>query len=173
MLDQRYELRHLNDDLALEIRRLMVAELHWSLQHGKLYYSKHFTVLGRKQYPLLLEKALIAGNPDTLEESLNVAGYFKQGTPRNAAQIFSWDEFNKYYMRALCLLAQILQECDLLVVRGRHSTNPKPESDRLVGTTKGPLRFLTALRQIPKVNPFGANSGLTSMIRKRKLTKTG
>lgn len=161
MLDKRYELRHLNGELAPELRRLMLAELDWSVKNGKIYPSKHFTEAGHKEYPLLLAKALAEGNPDTLEESLNVPGYLQPGSGRSATQTFAWDEFNKYYMRALCHLAQTLHECRLLVARGRHSDNPKPESNRLLGKEKDPVRFLAGLRQVQKLNPFGANSGLT------------
>jgi len=139
----------------------MIAELYWAVEHGKFYYSKHFSAAGSKEYPLLLQNAFAIGNPDTLEQSLNVPGYFQENSPRNAAQTFAWDEFNKYYMRALCLLAQNLAGSELVVVRGRHSGNPKPESNRLLGAKKNPARFLSGLRGIPKVNPFGANSGLT------------
>lgn len=161
MLDQRYELRHLNDALAPEIRRLMVAELHWSLEQNNLYYSKHFAEPGYKEYPRLLENALWTGNPDTLEESLNVPGYFQTGTPKNAAQTFAWDEFNKYYMRAMCQVALLVPGCVLLVARGRYSSNPKPQSNLLIGRQKNPAKFLAGLRGVPRVNPFGANSGLT------------
>jgi hypothetical protein len=172
MLEQQYELRHLNDELGPEIRRLMIAELHWAVEHGRFYYSKHFTAPGREKYPLLLQQALAGGTPDTLKESLNVPGYFQAGSRKNAAQTFAWDEFNKYYMRALCLLAQ-LPGYDLVVVRGRHSDHPKPESNRLLGTKKDPVRFLSALRDVPKVNPFGANSGLTLELRKTPGYKSG
>lgn len=165
MLNQRYELRHLSDEFAPGLRRLMIAELQWSIERNKIYRSKHFTQLGLKEYPLLLEQALLAGNPDSLEESLNVTAYFLPGTPKNAPQIFAWDEFNKYYMRALCRLAQTLPGSRLVVVRGRHSSNPKPESNRLLGTEKNPLKFIAGLREVPKVNPFGANSGLTLELR--------
>lgn len=165
MLNHKYQLRHLNDALAPKIRRLMLEELDWSLEPGKLYHSKHFSGAGQKEYPLLLEKALRSGNPDTLEESLNIEEYFQPDTPKNAAQTFAWDEFNKYYMRALCRLAQAIAGSRLVIVRGRQSNNPKPESDRLLETEKNPLKFLAGLREVPRVNPFGANSGLTLELR--------
>jgi len=167
MLNQWCELRHLNGQLAPDIRRLMIAELYWAVEHDKLYYSKHFTAAGKKEYSLLLQNAFASGNPDTLEESLNVPGHFQPDSPKNSVQTFAWDEFNKFYMRALCLLAQSHPGYDLLVVRGRHSDNPKPESNRLLGAKKDPGQFLNALRGVPRVNPFGANSGLTLELRER------
>ncbi|HEY6350419.1 MAG TPA: hypothetical protein VI636_13515 [Candidatus Angelobacter sp.] len=166
MLKLRYELRHLNDELVDDVRRLMIEELYWAVEHNKLYYSKHFARSGHKEYPLLLQKEFATGNPDTLEESLNVPGYFQAGSPRNAVQTFAWDEFNKYYMRALCLLAQVGAGYEVVVARGRHSDHPKPESSKRIGAKKDPTRFLSGLREVPRVNPFGANSGLTLELRK-------
>src|SRR5690349_12497893 len=113
MLEQRYNLHHLVDNFALDVRRHMLEELYWSIQHEKVYFSKYFSRSGEKEYPRLLKNALESGNPDTLEESLNLPGNLQTGSPRNAAQTFAWDEFNKYYMRALCLLAQELTGYDL------------------------------------------------------------
>ena len=166
MLEQRYNLRHLGDKITSEVRRRMLEELYWSLENNKIYFSRHFSASGEEKYPHLLKNALESGNPDTLEESLNVTENFQPGRPKNAAQTFAWDEFNKYYMRALCLLAQELTGHELVVVRGRQSSNPKPESDRLIGAKKEPVKFLSGLRNVPKVNPFGANSGLTLELRK-------
>lgn len=167
MLGQRYALRHLEDDLAPQVRRLMIDELHWAVEHNKVYYSRHFAEDGSKEYPFLLQKAFDSGNPDTLEESLNVPRYFQAGSPRNAAQTFAWDEFNKYYMRALCLLVETLPGYELRVTRGRHSDKPKPESSQRMGKTQNPRSFLRGLRETPKVNPFGANSGLTLELSRR------
>lgn len=75
--------------------------------------------------------------------------------------MFAWDEFNKYYMRALCRLAQTLPDYHVLVARGRQSNHPKRGSSGLLGVEKNTMKFLAGLREVPKVNPFGANSGLT------------
>lgn len=166
MLERRYRLQHLNDEHAEEVRRLMLAELHRAVEHNKLYCSSYFTEADCQRYPLLLQKALLVGTPDTLEESLNQHACFRPGSPKHAAQTFAWDEFNKYYLRALCLLVQALAGYELVVARGRHSENPKPGSRRLLGQKKDPVAFLAALRNVPKVNPFGANSGLTLELRK-------
>jgi hypothetical protein len=166
MLEQQYNLRHLTEKIASEVRQRMLEELHWSLESNKIYFSKHFSPTGEENYPHLLKNALESGNPNTLEESLNLPGNFEPDSPRKAAQTFAWDEFNKYYMRALCRLAQELAGYELIVVRGRQSRNPKPESDRLIGAKKDPVKLLNGLRNVPKVNPFGANSGLTLELRK-------
>ena len=150
----------------------MLEELLWAFENEKFYPSKHFTELGDKEYPRLLQEALAAGTPDTLEESLNVPVYWQPGSPSNAIQTFAWDEFNKYYMRALCQLKHEHPECDLVIARGRESVNPKPGSNRLLGKTENASRFLHRLRGAPKVNPFGANSGLTLELQERQDRKT-
>src|SRR5260221_13345100 len=104
MLDQRYELRHLHDDLASQVRYLMLAELLWSLENNKLYFSRNFARSESHKYPALLRDGLATGTPDTLDDSL--APVFRQEVARRSRQTFAWDEFNKFYMRALCRWVQ-------------------------------------------------------------------
>ncbi|HEY2496133.1 MAG TPA: hypothetical protein VGK24_03610 [Candidatus Angelobacter sp.] len=145
----------------------MLKELKLSFE-AEFYYSKQFSELGHREYPRLFLDALASGNPDTLDEALNQPGIFKPNTSRKSAQAFIWDEFNKYYMRALCLWVQQHPGYELVVVRGRRSETHRDSSDARLGRTENSKRFLDVLRRIPKVNPFGANSGLTLMIQKRK-----
>jgi hypothetical protein len=166
MLDQKYELQHLGGGLAPEIRRLMLEELLWSFEHEKFYFSKYLTEPGHKEYPRMLHQALATGTPDSLEESLSAQGMFREESPRKSIQTFAWDEFNKYYMRALCRWVQDHGGYELTVIRGRHSESSRSSSDALLGQTKEAASFLNGLRHSPKINPFGANSGLTLMVRK-------
>src|SRR5436305_8635781 len=164
MLSQRYELKHLNDALASEIRRLMLEELIWSLENEKFYFSQYFSESGKENYLPLLHAALMSGTPDTLQEGLSASGIIEPGSPSNATQTFAWDEFNKYYMRALCRWIQMHPGCEAIVVRGRESANPRSFSDTQVGRRKEVKDFLGILRTNPRINPFGANSGLTLTI---------
>jgi hypothetical protein len=173
MLDQKYELKHLSDELAPEIRYLMLEELKLSFDEGEFYYSKQFDELGYREYPRIFLDALASGNPDTLDNALNQPGIFLPNTARKSAQAFIWDEFNKYYMRALCLWVLQHPAYEVIKVRGRDSATHRSSSDARFGHTENPKRFLEVLRGTPKINPFGANSGLTLMIRKReKMRKT-
>jgi|SRR5215813_1556627 len=168
MLEQRYELPHLNDERTSEIRYLMLDELQWSLENHQLYFSEQFDQLGHRDYPQLLLDALAAGTPNTLEQALNAPGIFRPGTARRSTQAFIWDEYNKFHMRALCRWVQSHPGHELIVVRGRTSTVHRDSSDARLGRKVNSQQFLEALREMPKVNPFGANSGLTLMIRKRR-----
>ena len=103
-----------------------------------------------------------------LDDALNQPNIFQPKTARKSAQAFIWDEFNKYYMRALCRWVEQHPGYEVVVVRGRQSQTHRDSSDARLGHTVNSKKFLDVLRGVPKVNPFGANSGLTLMIRKRK-----
>jgi hypothetical protein len=69
-------------------------------------------------------------------------------------------------MRAACRWVQKHRGYELVIVRGRQSDTHRESSDTRIGRKQDPRRLLEALRDTPKVNPFGANSGLTVEIRK-------
>ena len=52
----------------------------------------------------------------------------------NAAELIAEGEFNRFYLRALCLAA-LSQDIPVLVInRARHSDHPRPESEAQIGT---------------------------------------
>lgn len=167
MLSQPYELKHLGDHLQHNIRRLMLLELLWSCQHDAVYLSKYLTQAGRDVYPQLLAQALESGSPNSLCDALNAPNLWREGAPRNSVQTFAWDEFNKYYMRALCHWILEHSGYEITVVRGRHSGAHRNSSDAQVNRPRDAAGLLRQLRQRPAINPFGANSGLTLRIRER------
>src|SRR5204863_6219828 len=138
-----------HDELASELRTFMLEELLWALQQGKFYYSKRFTQLGHNGYPALLHEALANGTPETLIRALSAPGLFLAGASQNAAEIFGWDEFNKYYMRALCRWALMHPEYELVMARGRMSKTQRDTSQAQLGTKKDPQQFLNQLRNSP------------------------
>ena len=161
----KYRLPHLNDGFSEELRALMHAEFVWAFERGKLYFSKRFTQLGHKEYPRLLEEALMKGTPESVIQSLSAPGLFTAEAPNGSAEVFGWDEFNKYYMRALCSLVLAHPNHELIITRGRISTDKRNSSEAQLGRRKDAQEFLTQLRNSPKINPY---SGLTLTIRKRK-----
>jgi hypothetical protein len=167
MLDQTYELKHLSDELAPEVRHLMLEELKLSFDGGGFYYSKHFDELGYREYPRIFLDALASGNPDTLDDALNQRDIFLPNTARKSAQAFIWDELNKYYMRVLCRWVQQHSGYEVVKVRGRNSATHRDSSDARIGRRESPIGFLRCCAEPQKIL-FGANSGLTLMIRKRE-----
>jgi hypothetical protein len=161
MLRRPYELKHLSDNLREAIRQLMLEELLWACRHSKVYASKYLTTPGLQHYPQLLQHAVASGSPDSLCNSLSTPGLWRPGAPGNSIETFAWDEFNKYYMRALCRFAHDHPQYALIVVRGRQSASHRRASDGLINQTRDPSAFLQQLRLRPAINPFGANSGLT------------
>jgi hypothetical protein len=161
MLRRLYELKHLSDNLREAIRQLMLEELLWACRHSKVYASKYLTTPGLQHYPRLLHYAVASGSPDSLCYSLSAPDLWRPGAPANSIETFAWDEFNKYYMRALCRFAQDHPKYALIVVRGRQSGSHRRSSENLISQAPDPLVFLQQLRLRPAINPFGANSGLT------------
>lgn len=166
MISQPYELKHITDHLQHNIRRLMLHELLWSFEHKAVYSSKHLTESGRDLYPQLLAQALESGSPNSLCDALNSAGLWQADAPRNSVQTFAWDEFNKYYMRALCRWILEHTGYEAVVVRGRHSEVHRNSSDGHINRPRDAAGLLQQLRRRPSINPFGANSGLTLAIRR-------
>lgn len=167
MLSQRYQLQHLEGPIAHEVRAFMREEFLWSSQRNKLYFGQYLSEAGRARYSRLLEKALRSGSPDSLAESLAQPGLWQANAPRKSVETFAWDEFNKYYMRGLCRWVQLHPHHHALeVIRGRASQSRRASSDATLGNSRNPEKFLQALRESPRINPFGANSGLTLRIRR-------
>lgn len=170
MLSQHFELKHITDHLQHNIRRLMLLELLWSCQHNAVYASKYLTPAGGDRYSQLLAQALESGSPDSLCDALNSPELWQSGAPRNSVQTFAWDEFNKYYMRALCRWTVDHTGSEIVVVRGRRSRAHRSSSDAQINQGRDAMALLQQLRHKPAINPFGANSGLTLEIRKRGST---
>lgn len=164
MLSQPYELQHLSDQFQSSVRELMLEEFLWSRRHHKIYASKHLTALGVERYPQLLQHALANGSPDSLCDFLHASGLWSTAAPKHSIDTFAWDEFNKYYMRALCRWANENSRFHPVVIRGRHSGAHRSSSDARLNQPRDPAVFLQRLRLQPAINPFGANSGLTLML---------
>jgi hypothetical protein len=148
----------------------MVEEFIWSCRHSKLYMSKYLTAAGSECYPQLLQQALVSGSPDSLCDSLYVAGLWQPGAPKHSIDTFSWDEFNKYYMRALCHWCEERRHYEIVIIRGRHSASHRSSSEIRINETQDPAALLRRLRLQPAINPFGANSGLTLTLREIRLS---
>lgn len=163
-------------NLDQKTRELMLEEIALDINQGTLYYSKRFNAHGIDVYAELLKSSAIDGNEDSLAKSLNSAGCMnsmeERGTsgklvkvPVNACQLLAEGEFNRYYIRALCLRA-LNEKNKLVVYRARASENPRPESLKLINKEMDPQDLLTDLRKNIGLDtllglPPGPNSGLS------------
>jgi hypothetical protein len=152
------------------------------IQMGGHYISPRLTEEGQAAWPSLLEEAHKSHNDDWIAKEILSRGYMRshekykrQGVERvreinkpHAAQQLAEGEFNRYYIRGLCLRAKAAGKDSLIVYRGKHVSNPRPESEIKIGTSVPVDALLAMLRSNDFVSidecigvPSGPNSGLT------------
>ena len=152
---------------------------------GGHYPSPRLNDQGSNAWVGLLNEAIANHNDDWLGGELVRQGLFKnresytrQGKtyardiniPHAALQLAE-GEFNRYYLRALCRIAQEKGIDHLVVYRGKAVDNPRPESEAMIGKPIAVEELLTALRSNDFVTigdvlkvPGGPNSGLTARL---------
>ncbi len=137
-----------------QTRLLMLKESESDLAKGVLYLSKRFSENGKRLYPELLKEAITSGDQETLaiklknldcflesEERKTKNGIVMAKVPENANETFSESEFNRFYIRALCLRAIETRQL-IKVYRARFSENPRPESEAMIGKIIDQQTFL-------------------------------
>lgn len=158
----------------------MVAEIDADIGSDKLYVSPRLTDEGVQQWPGLLREAAQAHSDAWLAAELRSRGLLrsheerrkpKGGTtiaqvPATAADTLSEGEFNRFYVRGLCLRAMNDNVANVVAYRARHSDNPRPESEAIIGRAFSTSALLNDLRQSSGVEPAlglppGPNSGLS------------
>ena len=164
-------------DLDDTTREHMVNEANLRGAHVTEYFGRRLTERGRADWPDLLRETIRSGTPESLAAALRVSGRLKaremshrkgvpyeKDVPSNAAELLAEGEFNRYYCRALCLRA-IAENRSLTVYRGRHSDNPRPESEAWIDRQVDPNALLEDLRENtggePAMGLPSVNSGLT------------
>jgi hypothetical protein len=161
-------------------RELMLAELAVDRDSGKAYIGARLNPDGAIRYRNALEFALRQGTPTELQQQLEpVPGNLwiaaitaKNGrrstTPSTAAQTLAEGEFNRCYMRAICLRATEEGDGTVRVIRGKGVVNPR--SDPLVRVQEGDVLDAAAVLDDIRLHPGsetdlgmprGPNSGLS------------
>ena len=92
-------------------------------------------------------------------------GYSTVKVPVTAHETLSEGEFNRFYIRALCLRA-IAEESSLIYYRAKQVANPRSETQARIGKLADAQSLLSELRINPGVDtalglPPGPNSGLS------------
>jgi hypothetical protein len=169
-------------DLDDRIRSHMIEELDLDLGAGRLYLSPFLTDEGSERYPGLLRSAIETGTDASFALELRKPGVFrshymrrkpKGGTawvavPRTAHVTLAEGEFNRFYLRGLCLRAIALGDLRIEVYRARASAEPRSRSEALIGRTLDSTALLEDLRAGSFVDgnglPGGPNSGLSGRI---------
>lgn len=161
-------------------RSLMVEEIERDVAAGRLYMSPRLSEAGHAQYPELLKQSARSHDEAWLAIELSTGARMnsqeqrrtpKGGTtlvkvPVTAPDTLAEGEFNRFYIRAVCLRAQQENTPEVVVYRARYSDNPRSESERKIGTQVSAQALLSDLRSNPGVDtalglPPGPNSGLS------------
>ena len=162
-------------DLNPEIRELMTQEMDHDLVVKRLYLSPRLNAQGRNVWHQLLKEASANHSDDWLaneiaHQRLLNPHDLRQGKPiamrRDAHQMLAESEFNRFFMRGICLKAIQLGAPAVLGYRAKVSQTPRAESQAIIGKKFEPNELLERLRSaIGADTPFGypgsANSGLS------------
>lgn len=170
-----------HESLDDEIRQFMVSELEMDIFTNRLYLSPRLTKAGATSWPVLLEEALKHHDDDWLADKvrsrgllraqepsrLKNGGYTLTKVPENAPETLSEGEFNRFYIRGLCLSVMSQGGSEVEVYRGKEVIDPRSESLLMIGKRIRAQPLLRELRFNNHVDPVlglppGPNSGLTA-----------
>lgn len=164
-------------NLTDSVRNKMLSEVEMDISKGELFISPRLNVNGIKEYPNFLKDSIKNGNEEFLEaliaqsNSLNETEVYGDGKTRkvakNAALLLAQGEFNRFYIRAVCLEAIENSIDSVEVYRARESSQSRPGSELMLGEQINPNKLLEDLRTsigvTPKILP-DVNSGLSIKI---------
>lgn len=163
-------------------RALMLEEIDGDINARKLYSSPRLNVIGQQEYPQLIREAaekhddlwfsaqLRSGSKFNAYETRNSkSGPVSAKVPSNAPDMLAEGEFNRFYLRGLCLRAIRDNIPNLIIYRAKSVSNPSPESEAKIGTTISPQALLNDLRSNIGIEtafgvPRGPNSGLSAKL---------
>ena len=165
--------------LDADTRANMLTEIDHDISARVLYISDRLSPRGAASYPHLIKEAASSGTDDSLSQAIRPLLNSHQKPrrmrggrvatpvmPINAHETLAEGEFNRFYMRALCLRALGAGETTVEVYRAKHVGRPRPDSRAKVGLRIDAQRVLELLRAKPSVDtalglPPGPSSGLS------------
>jgi hypothetical protein len=172
------ELRHLDDDPRT--REYMKAEVEADIEAGNLYYGKYLSPAGQEVWPDALTQAVTSYDDEWLQVTMTPTAYWLERYPRrtpsggstmakvpsNAPQMLGEGEFNRFYIRGVCLRAIKDGINRIRIIRVKEVRQARAESVQLIGMLVDPSEILTDLRAHPGEPttygvPMGPNSGLS------------
>jgi hypothetical protein len=170
-------------NLTEAVRGCMVAEVERDTLQAALYVSDRLSAQGRVDYPRLLREAVAFYDPQWLADRLGECGRINptevrryKGVPKvvktasNAAEMLADGEYNRFYIRGLCLFVlEGSPDAELEIYRGKPVSHPRPESQARIGRRVRAADLLNDLRSSVGVDtalgvPAGPNSGLSVRI---------
>jgi hypothetical protein len=170
-----FDYKHLDE----RTRALMLSEINRDIERGELYLSQNLSEAGCQSYPDLLKNAAANGTESSLAEALRDClnthekprrlkggGFSKPPIMRsNAHEMLAEGEFNRFYMRAICLRAIEDGIKEVIVYRAKDVAHARFESQQKIGQRMPTEALLDDLRKNQGVDtalglPPGPNSGL-------------
>jgi hypothetical protein len=161
-------------DLDQQTRDLMLNEFEADLAADKVYLSTRFTDRGKADYYNLMRAAISGGDAMSLAAELHqndrmTDTELRLGKPVNApftkAETFAEGEFNRYYIRAICLRAVAHGSNEVRVYRAKQVANARPTSVALIDTCLPAQTLLDDVRihmgKSPTLGFPGPNSGIS------------
>lgn len=161
-------------------RKHMLQEVEADIACGNLYMSQRLSRLGQEDYPSLLKEAIAKYDDAWLASNLRMngrmnyeeqkrkpsGGYTIAKVPVTAPDTLAEGEFNRFYVRGLCLRALEDGISELEIYRAKEVSSPRRESEAMIGTRKNAQSLLQDIRTHPGVDtalrlPPGPNSGLS------------
>ncbi|HXW27443.1 MAG TPA: hypothetical protein VEK73_22030 [Xanthobacteraceae bacterium] len=158
----------------------MIAEIEADIAAKKLYLSPRLSAGGQTDYPDLLRRAARENNDTWLAGEIRQPGRLNAmeqkrtpsgGTtmarvPLTAHETLAEGEFNRFYVRGLCLRALAAGITELEIYRAKAVENPRSASVAKIGQRISAQALLNDLRTNIGVDtalglPPGPNSGLS------------
>ncbi len=161
------------------VRELMLAEFENDIASGRLFRSERLTDSGWKQYADLMRRAIKTEGLYWLIDQLSQRGmiqlreqrHTRRGiiivdVPRTAAQTLGEGEYNRFYIRAVCIAVIAGNSDHVIAYRAKQVSNPRPESQAKINRRFPASLVLDSLRRGDSVEnaigiPAGANSGIS------------
>jgi len=140
-------MQYVFENLNNETRAIMLEEIELDLREDKFFELRSMNPYGIDKYPKILKACVQNSNAETLAQLLprsfflatNSAG---RKTMNNINEVVAYNDFNKYYTRAILRKAINNPGMDIQIYRARLSEQRRPESERLVGTTYSDKPFM-------------------------------
>lgn len=160
------------------IRGLMVEEIERDLEADRLHPSEWLTARGELQWPLVLLEAARDKTDAWLANQLRSRAMLEEHEPSgrkvpvSAPETLAEGEFNRFYCRAVCRLAQE-RGVDVVVYRAKNVQQPRERSELLRGQRLSADEVLLDLRAAGSKEPLigvpgGWNSGISLTVPERR-----
>jgi hypothetical protein len=171
------------ENLDERTRQFMFMEVDLDISLGKIYISPRLNSQGQQNYISLLKEAIrnhedawLAGElrhlgfmKDFEERRKPKGGFSRSRVPITAPDTLAESEYNRFYVRGLCMRAIEEGIQEVVVYRGKQVSQPRPESEVMIGKRVPAKILLEDLRRSQGLEPAlglppGPNSGLTVRI---------